>query len=697
VGTAASSGTTAASGRRPLPPPPDGRLRPVIEDVHPSVEGGRYPAKTSVGELLPIEADVFTEGHDLVWAEVRYAYGSERRWSVTAMRPIRNDRHEAGLVADRTGRYRFQVRAGIDQWRTWRRDLLARLAAGQDVAIELEVGAGLAAAAGARAKGADRTSLGSLEAALRSGMQCLEPEPANDAAPDAFGSEATAELVNRYPDPATIVASEVFEVVAERALARYSTWYELFPRSASPDPERPGTLADVEARLDYVAGLGADILYLPPIHPIGTTSRKGRNGTTTAAAGDPGSPWAIGSPAGGHTAIDPALGTFDDFASLLAAARERGIELALDLAFQCSPDHPWVTEHPEWFRHRPDGTIRYAENPPKKYQDIYPLDFECEAWQELWQALFGIVDFWIGRGVTVFRVDNPHTKPFRFWEWLIAAVHADHPEVIFLAEAFTRPKVMQRLAKLGFTQSYTYFAWRNTKWELEQYGTELTRAPVVESFRPSYWPNTPDILTEALQRGGEAMFVARLVLAATLAASYGIYGPAFELQEHEAREPGSEEYLGSEKYEVRHWDLDSPDSLAPLIARVNAVRRAHPALQQDRTLRFHRTDNDALIAYSKTVGINEPVDRAEPAADAVLVVVNLDPVYRQSGWIELDLGALGLCDGESFVVHDHLTDDRYTWSSSRNLVILDPEVAPAHLFSIQRHPRPAGAAGAGEG
>jgi starch synthase (maltosyl-transferring) len=398
----------------------------------------------------------------------------------------------------------------------------------------------------------------------------------------------------------------------------------------------------------------------------------------TAGPGDPGSPWAIGAGSGGHKAVHPDLGTLDDFRRLVDRASQYGIEVALDLAYQCSADHPYVREHPEWFRRRPDGTVQYAENPPKKYEDIYPFDFATDAWRELWAELKSIVDFWIAQGVRIFRVDNPHTKPFPFWEWLIAEVKRDHPEVLFLAEAFTRPKVMYRLSRLGFTQSYTYFAWRNTRAELTEYFTELTQTDVREHYRPHLWTNTPDILTEYLQLGGRPAFITRLVLAATLGAGYGIYGPAFELCEHRPREHGSEEYLDSEKYELKQWPLDRPDSLRQIIARVNQIRRDHPALHGDRSLRFHGGDNDQLICYSK---------RTEDLASVVLVVVNLDPHHTQAGWTALDLGALGIAPEQPYQVHDLLTDARFIWRGARNYVELDPGKIPAHIFRVRRRVR----------
>jgi starch synthase (maltosyl-transferring) len=429
-----------------------------------------------------------------------------------------------------------------------------------------------------------------------------------------------------------------------------------------------------------VAHLGFDVLYLPPIHPIGRSGRKGRDGSTKAGGDDPGSPWAIGAAEGGHRAVHPELGTLEDFRDLVVAAAARGIEVAIDLAFQASPDHPWVTEHPEWFRHLPDGSIRYAENPPKRYEDIFPLDFDTPDWQTLWTELLDVVRFWVRQGVKVFRVDNPHTKPFAFWEWMIRLIRADNPEVIFLSESFTRPRVMEQLAKVGFSQSYTYFTWRNTKWELESYLDELTRTDVADYFRPNFWPNTPDILTEELQKGGRAAFLSRLILAATLSSNYGIYGPTFELQEHVARESGSEEYLHSEKYEVRNWDLARPDSLAEFIARVNKIRRDHRALQFNDALHFHYVDNEQIMAYSK---VREDPARAT-GRDVIVTIVSLDHDYVQSGWVELDLDALGVDPGRPYTMHDLLTGAQYEWQSRHNFVMLDPARVAAHLFSLEQ-------------
>ncbi len=669
-------------------------MRPTIESVQPSVDHGRFPAKATVGDVVVVTADAFADGHDLVWCDVGSAHERDRRWTWQAMRPLGNDAWRGAFPVVYLGHYRFRVRAQIDHFGTWRHDLAARVEAGQDPLLELAVGAQLLDRSAARARGAERERLTAaagclrdarrgLETGLDGAAEHLEAETLGDL---IFG-DLLADLARRHQDPEDMATSPVLSVSVDPARARFSSWYELFPRSTSPDPARHGTFADVAERLEYVRQLGFDVLYLPPIHPIGRTNRKGRDGVSETTPGDPGSPWAIGAAEGGHTAVHPELGTIADFEQLVAAAAEHGIEIAIDLALQCSPDHPWVREHPEWFRHRPDGSIRYAENPPKRYEDIYPIDFETVAWRELWRELLRVVQFWINHGVRTFRVDNPHTKPFAFWEWLIGTVKAEDPEVVFLAEAFTRPKVMYRLAKLGFSQSYTYFAWRNEKWEIEQYMTELVQTELANFFRPNLWPNTPDILTEVLQHGGTAVFLVRVTLAATLTANYGIYGPAFELQEHIPRNPGSEEYRGSEKYTQRHWDLERPDSLAEFVARLNQIRRRHRALQHNRTLRFHGVDNDQLVAFSKSAGLGFPEhpdpDGAGTERDVILVVANLDPRYRQSGWTHLDLEQLGLPPDAAFDVHDLMTDARYRWQGPRNFVQLDPEALPVHIFSVR--------------
>jgi starch synthase (maltosyl-transferring) len=656
-------GARAPAGERPS--------RVVIEGVAPQVDGGRFPVKRTVGEKVVVEADVFAEGHDVLSAVARWRKESDAGWTEVAMEPLGNDRWRAAFLVTALEPHRFTVEAWVDAFRTWRAGLAKKLAAAAVEPVDLLVGAGLVDEAATRADGADAARLRAAAAALRGG----EAVPAR--ARVALADDLAA-LMARHADRRGGAKLGVeLAVSVERERARYSTWYELFPRSTSPEPGRHGTFRDVAERLPYVAGMGFDVLYLPPVHPIGRAFRKGKNNAASAAPGDVGSPWAIGGPEGGHTAIHPDLGTLEDFRRLVARAGELGVEIALDLAVQCSPDHPWVKEHPEWFRHRPDGTIQYAENPPKKYQDIYPIEFETPAWRELWSALLGVVDFWVDQGVRIFRVDNPHTKPFRFWEWLIGESRRRHPDLVFLAEAFTRPKVMYQLAKLGFSQSYTYFTWRNTKAELSEYVTELAKAPVKDFFRPNFWPNTPDILPEHLQYGGRAMFQARLVLAATLAASYGIYGPVYELMEGRAREPGGEEYLDSEKYEVRHWDLER-ESLRDFVARVNRIRKENPALHSNERLTLHAVSDDHLLAYSKAT---------EDLSDLVVVVVNLDPHHVHAGWIELPLEPLGLAPDQPYQVHDLLGGGRYFWQGTRNYVEIDPRAAPAQIFRIRRRLR----------
>jgi starch synthase (maltosyl-transferring) len=643
-----------------------GRQRVVIEGVEPQIDCGRFPIKRTVGETVVVEADAFTDGHDAITVLLLWRPESQAEWHEAAMEPLGNDRWRAEFTPTEQGRWLYTVTAWVDRFKTWRRDLQKRVDAVQDVAVDLLVGAGLVREASERAE--DRILAGLAEE-LETGK---DPEARLRLALD----DELAQLMDRSADRrfASVYHAEL-AVVVDRERARFSSWYEFFPRSCGPEG-RHGTFRDCEARLRYVAEMGFDVVYLPPIHPVGTAFRKGKNNALTAEPDDVGSPWAIGSGEGGHKAIHPELGTEEDFRRFLGKARDLGIEIALDVAFQVSPDHPYAREHEEWFRKRPDGTIQYAENPPKKYQDIYPFDFETDAWNPLWQELKSVFDHWIGFGVKIFRVDNPHTKPFPFWEWAITEIKREHPDVLFLSEAFTRPKIMYRLAKLGFTQSYNYFPWRNRRWELEEYFTELTQTKVREFFRPNLWPNTPDILTEPLQIGGRPAFMARLILAATLGASYGIYGPAFELMEHKPRERGSEEYLDSEKYQIRQWDLERPDSLRELIALVNRIRRENPALQLDRSLRFHPSDNDQMLCYSKAAGDN-----------VIVVAVNLDPHHVQAAWVELKLEELGLERDQPFQVHDLLTGARYLWHGSRNFVRLDPQQVPAHVFRVRRHVR----------
>ena len=639
----------------------------AIEAVQPVVDGGRFAAKRIVGDVVDVEADVFADGHDLLGAAVRYRLEGSGDWHEIAMCLLDNDRWRASFRVTELGTYVFQVRGWVDSFATWRDDLLKRLAAGQDAEAETPLGARLVAAAGRRAGGADAERLTAWAQRLRR----HRPEELAELAT----SEELAALIARHPDRRRGAAtSPEYRLRVDRERARSGAWYELFPRSASPERGRHGTLRDVGALVPDLAGRGFDVLYLPPIHPIGRTDRKGADNASTPAPGDPGAPWAIGSDEGGHTAVHPELGTIEDVERLVATLEDHGMELALDLAFQVSPDHPWVREHPEWFRRRPDGSIRYAENPPKRYEDIYPIDFETSDWRTLWQTLLDVTTFWIDRGVRMFRVDNPHTKPFAFWEWFIGRAKACDPGVVFLCEAFTRPKVMYRLAKLGFDQSYTYFAWRRSGDELRSYFEELTSPPVVEFFRPNLWPNTPDILTDQLQSGGPAMFRLRFLLAATLGASYGIYGPAFEHLEHEAREPGSEEYRDSEKYQLRWRDPSAASAMRALIGHVNAIRHAEPALRHDRHLVFHGTDNPQLLAYSK---------RTPDGSNVVLVIANLDAAYPQSGWTDLRLPDLGLAADAPFIARDLLTGVAFPWRGARNYVELRPGRQPGHVLRIE--------------
>lgn len=652
--------------------PDAGRSRVLIEGVSPQVDHGRFPAKRVVGDLVEVRARIFADGHDVLGGRLLFRHESEKTWSEVVLAALPNDWWHGAFAVQKLGRYYFTVEAWIDRFATWQRDLRKRVAAGQDVAVDLLVGTQIIREHLPVVPAEERKSLESIASQIEKGGE-------RQSQIDVALSPALASLMSKHTDRryATRYDCEL-PIEVDRLLARFSTWYEFFPRSSSATPGRHGTLADCEARLPYVAQMGFDVLYFPPIHPIGRSFRKGKNNSVTAGPADVGSPWAIGAAEGGHKAIHPELGTMEDFRRLVAKAQSLGIDIALDIAYQCAPDHPYVAAHPDWFRQRPDGTIQYAENPPKKYQDIYPFDFESEDWRNMWEELKSVLLFWGQEGVRVFRVDNPHTKSMAFWEWVIAEVKAVYPETIFLAEAFTRPAVMYRLAKLGFSQSYTYFTWRNTKPEITAYFTELTQSPAKEFFRPNLWPNTPDILNEYLQFGGRAASMVRYVLAATLGASCGIYGPAFELGDARPREPGSEEYLDSEKYQIREWDWDSPMSLSPFIARVNQIRRENPALHDNESLRFHPVDNDQLICYSK---------RSTDGADVIVVVANLDPHHTQSGWIELPLADFGLEVEQPYQAHDLLGDGRFLWHGSRNFVELNPKVAPAHIFRLRKRVR----------
>jgi starch synthase (maltosyl-transferring) len=630
--------------------------RIVIDDVHPRTPTGAFPAKAAAGEPVLVSADIFTDGHDVLAARVRVG---DQTWPLAE---VGNDRWEATVVLEDVGGHEVVVEAWVDRFATWRHHVQAKAGAGQDLATELQEGVLLFESLLPHVPETRRPLVAEAAAALAR-ESCSVEVRLNAGLDDAVG----AALVG-VTDPDDITASRPYPLWVDRARAVFSAWYELFPRSE-------GGFAGATKRLAAIADMGFDVVYLPPIHPIGRQFRKGKNNTLDAGTDDVGSPWAIGGPEGGHAAIHPDLGTIDDFRALVEEARVLGMEVALDYALQCSPDHPWVGEHPEWFHHRPDGTIKYAENPPKKYQDIYPINFwpAKDADREaLWQACKAILDHWIGHGIRVFRVDNPHTKPMAFWAWMLAEVQAEHPDVLFLAEAFTRPKVMAKLAEVGFSQSYTYFTWRTAKQELIDYGIEVTSGPTAEYMRPNFWPNTPDILSGPLRNGSPAAFRLRAVLAATLVPSWGVYS-GFELCENEPASTTNEEYLHSEKYELKRRDWSRADSLAPLLTRLNEIRRAHPAFQRLRGLHFHPGSNDQILAYSRRAG-----------DDVVLVVVNLDPEHSHEDTLVLDLGALGLPWDQPFEAYDELTRQSFTWQGAAAYVRLDPIETPAHVVQLTR-------------
>ena len=652
--------------------------RVVIETITPAIDGGLFPIKRVSGERVSVEADIFADSHDKLSAILLFRGPSDKNWRKSPMAFQNNDRWLGGFQVEELGLYLFTIEAWIDPFGSWKENLEKKFEAGQDIGVELQIGANLIQAAADRAKNSGSSDAEKLRE-IADQLATDSPETLPDRL-RLIKSDDLAERMHRHADRsrATRYRQEL-QVMVEPVLARTGAWYEFFPRSFGSTPGLHGTFRDCEQQLGRIAAMGFDIVYLPPIHPIGKTFRKGKNNSLECHPDDPGSPWAIGSEEGGHKSIHPELGTLNDFRRFVQIAKEQhGLQIALDIAFQCSPDHPYVKEHPAWFVTRPDGTIQYAENPPKKYQDIYPIHFENPDWKELWRELKSVFEFWIEEGITIFRVDNPHTKPLPFWHWLIGELKKTNPEVILLSEAFTRPKVMYHLAKIGFSQSYNYFPWRNTKKELTDFMSELVRPPLSDFFRPNLWPNTPDILPQYLQYGRRPAFMTRLILAATLGASYGIYGPAFELCDHIAREIGSEEYLHSEKYEIKSWNFDSPDNLSELISRINQIRRENRALHANENLRFHPTDNDQIIAYSK---------HTDDPENLLLIVVNLDPHHTQSGWISFDLNKIGIPVAEHYQTHDLLTGARYIWHGNRNYVKLNPQFIPAQIFRIRRRIR----------
>ena len=647
----------------------------AIECVSPELDCGRFPVKRVLGDSFEVSADIFKDGHDHLAARIRYRAPGERAWRYTPMVfDYNSDRWTGGFPLDAIGMWTYSVEGWTDRFGTWRAELATKRDAGQDISSELLEGAELVHAAARRARaGQVRNTLTATVATLRDTSVSVDERTSLALAPEIL---ALMEA-NLAPDDLTSFSRDL-TVWVDRERARFAAWYEMFPRSQSHVPGQHGTFVDAERALPRIAELGFDVVYLPPIHPIGITERKGPNNTLNGGPDAPGSPWAIGSELGGHTAVDPRLGTLADFEHFVNAAHKLGMEVALDYALQCSPDHPWLKEHPDWFFIRPDGTIKYAENPPKKYQDIYPLNFWCEDREGLWNACLDILRFWIARGVTTFRVDNPHTKPFVFWEWIIGEVQRERPDVIFLAEAFTRPKRMKHLAKLGFTQSYTYFTWRNTAAELRDYLTELTQGPMRQYFRGNLFANTPDILHAYLQAGDRPAFRTRLLLAATLSPLYGIYS-GFELCENEPLHEGSEEYLHSEKYEIKVRDWAAPGNLDEDIARINTIRRESPALQLYDNLIFHHSENDRVLFYRKSapVGVN-----GLDGVDHLLIAVNTDPHAAQDSMVHVPLDVLELGPDDAYVVEDLLTGARYTWRGSRNFVRLDPMLQAGHVLKV---------------
>ena len=637
----------------------------IIEAVEPAVDHGRYPAKRIVGEPCTVEADIFRDGHQIIRAALKYRRKSDESFAEAPMALFDNDRWRGEFIPSENTRYVFTIEAWTDLFISWLADFRKKVIAGREVASDLLEGVALIEKMTRRATTPDREILARGLEQLRtsrngfsSALKIVEEPSLVDAAERAgerFG------LVRYEPH---------LEVIADRPKARFSTWYEIFPRSQTSDASKPATLRDAERRLPAISDMGFDVVYLPPIHPIGKTNRKGPNNSLLGADAAPGSPWAIGNEAGGHDAIDPGLGTVADFQHFVTTAANLGVETAIDFAVQCSPDHPWVREHPEWFSHRPDGSIKYAENPPKEYQDIYPIDFDTKDQPGLMNELLRVVNLWIDRGVKIFRVDNPHTKPVAFWEWLIGSVQATHPEVLFLAEAFTRPKLMKALAKAGFTQSYTYFTWRNSKYELTEYLTEITGTAMREYLRPNFFTNTPDILPPLLQTGGPPAFRMRLVLAATLSSSYGIYS-GFELCEN-AAVPGTEDYLNSEKYQIKVRDWHAPGNIREFIARVNEIRRDNIALHDFQNLHFLETDSDQILCYAKA---------ARDRSNIIIVAVNLDPSQAHYCTVIVPPEVVGVAPGQTYPVTDLLTGANYTWSA-RNYVRLDPAVQPAHLLRV---------------
>ena len=654
----------------------EGQQRVIIENVKPQINGGNFPVKRTINESVQVNADIFCDGHDVITAHLLYRHQDDHDWNPVEMDYMINDHWKSKFEVSRLGMYYYSILAWVDRFKSWHRDILKKIEADMAFQVDFLVGAEILK----EVLDHHDEMLGEDEEFLKMVMNEFTDE--SGLPEEKAGVILNRELYNimvNYPVKKHITHFEKeLSVTVDPVKAGFSSWYEVFPRSLSPEPGKHGTFKDVINFLPYVNDMGFDVLYLPPIHPIGEVNRKGKNNNPEAGPDDPGSPWAIGSRHGGHKSIHPELGTLDDFHKLIERAGDKGIDIAMDMAFQCAPDHPYIKEHPEWFSHRPDGTLQYAENPPKKYEDIYPLNFESDDWKNLWEELKSVFLYWIDQGIKIFRVDNPHTKSFKFWGWVIKEIKKEHPDVIFLAEAFTRPKVMYQLAKQGFNQSYTYFTWRNTKYELTKYCNTLVQEDIGEYFRPNFWPNTPDILPEYLQIADRVGYIQRFVLAATLSANYGIYGPAFELMEKSPLEPGREEYLNSEKYEIKQWDFNQSNNLKKIISRVNTVRRENKALQNTWSLKFHEIDNEALICYSK---------HTEDLDNIILVIVNLDPNYTHSGWIHFPVKTFNINEDTPYQVHDLLSGTYFMWQGEFNYIEINPGVIPVHIFRVRRKVR----------
>ena len=649
----------------------DGKERVVIDNVQPEINNGRFDIKRIEGESVKVGADIFADGHEQVQAYLLFRKKGERYWQKKPMSIVAKDRWQGEFVVNEIGIYEYTIVAMLNHLATWWRNIQKKAASPDNLSVDLKNGLPLLAKIISKIEEPDKKAI------MQKIMTLIQKDEKQEEIIILLAQELNEEFLKKYPLPDHITSyDQKLRVVVDRKRAGFSAWYEMFPRSCSAIPDSHGTFRDCLNWIPEIAEMGFNVLYFPPIHPIGQIHRKGKNNSIVAEPGAPGCPWAIGSEEGGHTAIHPQLGSLEDFQEVIRKAQEYGMEIALDLAFQCSPDHPYIKEHPEWFRWRVDGTIQYAENPPKKYEDIVPFNFETEQWQELWEELKNIVLFWIKQGVKIFRVDNPHTKPFLFWEWLISLVKKDYPEVIFLSEAFTRPKIMYRLAKLGFTQSYTYFTWRNTKQEFTDYLNELSQSEAKEYFRPNFWPNTPDILSEYLQTGGKPAFLVRLLLAATLSPNYGIYGPPYERFINRPL-PEKEEYFDSEKYEIKHWAKDEvKESTREFFALINRIREENSEFQRVDNIRFLPVENNQLLYFAKF---------NEQGNDAILVVINIDPHYTQSGWVKIPLEELGIKPDQSFLAHDLLGGGQYIWQGEYNYVELNPQILPAHIIRIKKH------------